>query len=81
MKNKESLGRIALIIRCVPMAKTTKENKLGIRGSDTHTLQFNDVKVPVENLLGEIGLNYLNKKITLNPIKFIRSNLNLIGWP
>ena len=26
-----------------------KEDKLGIRGSDTHTLQFNDVKVPKEN--------------------------------
>ena len=29
-----------------------KENKLGIRGSDTHTLQFNDVKVPKENRIG-----------------------------
>jgi len=29
-----------------------KEDKLGIRGSDTHTLQFNDVKVPKENRIG-----------------------------
>ena len=31
-----------------------KEDKLGIRGSDTHTLMFTDVKVPKENRLGEI---------------------------
>src|SRR3982750_1608611 len=30
-----------------------KENKLGIRGSDTHSILFNDVKVPKENLVGE----------------------------
>ncbi|CAN0446385.1 unnamed protein product, partial [Scytosiphon promiscuus] len=30
-----------------------KENKLGIRGSDTHSLIFNDVKVPKENRIGE----------------------------
>src|SRR5688572_15566804 len=30
-----------------------KENKLGIRGSDTHTVMFTDVKVPKENRLGE----------------------------
>ncbi|MCL4158692.1 UNVERIFIED_CONTAM: hypothetical protein GTU68_000999, partial [Idotea baltica] len=29
-----------------------KENKLGIRGSDTHTLMFQDVKVPKENRIG-----------------------------
>ena len=28
-----------------------KEKKLGIRGSDTHSLMFTDVKVPKENLL------------------------------
>eukprot|EP01026_Neomeris_dumetosa_P084849 TRINITY_DN9998_c0_g2_i2.p1 TRINITY_DN9998_c0_g2~~TRINITY_DN9998_c0_g2_i2.p1 ORF type:complete len:318 (-),score=28.20 TRINITY_DN9998_c0_g2_i2:170-1123(-) len=32
-----------------------KENKLGIRGSDTHSLGFTDVKVPKENRLGEDG--------------------------
>lgn len=35
-----------------------KENKLGIRGSDTHTLQFNDVKVPKENRIGEDGSGF-----------------------
>ncbi len=35
-----------------------KENKLGIRGSDTHTLQFNDVKVPKENRIGEDGFGF-----------------------
>ncbi len=35
-----------------------KENKLGIRGSDTHSLIFNDVKVPKENRLGENGFGF-----------------------
>ncbi|MBK8242778.1 MAG: acyl-CoA dehydrogenase [Saprospiraceae bacterium] len=32
-----------------------KEDKLGIRSSDTHTIMYNDVKVPKENLLGPSG--------------------------
>ena len=36
----------------------TKENKLGIRASDTHTLLFNDVKVPKENRIGEEGFAF-----------------------
>jgi alkylation response protein AidB-like acyl-CoA dehydrogenase len=32
-----------------------KEDKLGIRSSDTHTILYNDVKVPKENLLGPAG--------------------------
>ena len=36
----------------------TKENKLGIRGSDTHSLMFNDVKVPKENRIGEDGFGF-----------------------
>jgi alkylation response protein AidB-like acyl-CoA dehydrogenase len=35
-----------------------KENKLGIRGSDTHSILFNDVKVPKENLIGENGFGF-----------------------
>ena len=35
-----------------------KENKLGIRGSDTHTLQFNDVKIPKENRIGEDAFGF-----------------------
>lgn len=37
---------------------SAKENKLGIRGSDTHTLIFNDVKVPKENRIGEDGFGF-----------------------
>ncbi|MBK8953964.1 MAG: acyl-CoA dehydrogenase [Saprospiraceae bacterium] len=33
----------------------SKEDKLGIRSSDTHTIMYNDVKVPKENLLGPAG--------------------------
>lgn len=35
-----------------------KENKLGIRGSDTHSLQFNNVKVPKENRIGDDGFGF-----------------------
>ncbi|WP_108423833.1 acyl-CoA dehydrogenase [Flagellimonas amoyensis] len=35
-----------------------KENKLGIRGSDTHSLLFNDVKVPKENRIGADGFGF-----------------------
>lgn len=35
-----------------------KENKLGIRGSDTHSLLFDDVKVPKENRIGEDGFGF-----------------------
>lgn len=35
-----------------------KEDKLGIRSSDTHTIMYNDVKVPKENRLGEEGFGF-----------------------
>lgn len=35
-----------------------KENKLGIRGSDTHTVMFTDVKVPKENRIGDNGFGF-----------------------
>ena len=35
-----------------------KEDKLGIRGSDTHSLMFNDLKVPKENRIGEDGFGF-----------------------
>ncbi len=35
-----------------------KENKLGIRGSDTHSIMFTDVKVPKENRIGEDGFGF-----------------------
>ncbi|MEP7079728.1 MAG: acyl-CoA dehydrogenase [Ginsengibacter sp.] len=35
-----------------------KENKLGIRGSDTHSISFTDVKVPLENRIGKDGFGF-----------------------
>jgi alkylation response protein AidB-like acyl-CoA dehydrogenase len=35
-----------------------KEQKMGIRGSDTHSLLFTDVKVPKENRIGEDGFGF-----------------------
>jgi len=42
-----------------------KENKMGIRGSDTHSLMFTDVKVPKENRIGEDGFGFKFAMITL----------------
>lgn len=43
-----------------------KEDKLGIRGSDTHSLLFNDVKVPKENRIGEDGFGFTFAMKTLS---------------
>jgi len=43
-----------------------KENKLGIRGSDTHSLHFTDVKVPKENRIGEEGFGF---KFAMNTLE------------
>jgi alkylation response protein AidB-like acyl-CoA dehydrogenase len=52
-------------INCLIVEKGTpgftvglKENKLGIRGSDTHSLMFQDVKVPKANRIGEDGFGF-----------------------
>ena len=43
-----------------------KEDKLGIRGSDTHSLLFTDVKVPVKNRIGAEGFGFTFAMETLN---------------
>jgi alkylation response protein AidB-like acyl-CoA dehydrogenase len=43
-----------------------KENKLGIRSSDTHSLMFQDVKVPKENRIGEDGFGFKFAMMTLS---------------
>ena len=43
-----------------------KENKLGIRGSDTHSISFMDVKVPKENRIGEDGFGFKLAMMTLS---------------
>jgi alkylation response protein AidB-like acyl-CoA dehydrogenase len=43
-----------------------KEDKLGIRGSDTHTLMFQDVKVPKENRIGADGFGFTFAMKTLS---------------
>ena len=57
---KKSKG-INVLIMTRDMAGFTvgpKEQKMGIRGSDTHSLLFNDVKVPKENRIGEEGFGF-----------------------
>lgn len=43
-----------------------KENKMGIRGSDTHSIQFQDVIVPKENRIGADGFGFSFAMRTLN---------------
>lgn len=43
-----------------------KEDKLGIRGSDTHSINFNDIKVPKENRIGDEGFGFKFAMKTLN---------------
>lgn len=43
-----------------------KEDKMGIRGSDTHSLMFQDVKVPKANRIGEDGFGFTFAMTTLN---------------
>ncbi|NLR81330.1 acyl-CoA dehydrogenase [Chitinophaga eiseniae] len=57
---KGSKGINALIVEKNMPGVTigAKENKLGIRGSDTHSVMFQDVKVPKENRIGEDGFGF-----------------------
>ncbi|WP_461449482.1 acyl-CoA dehydrogenase [Mucilaginibacter sp.] len=57
---KKSHGINALIVERGMEGFTIgpKENKMGIRGSDTHSLMFTDVKVPKENRIGEDGFGF-----------------------
>src|SRR3990170_1246424 len=47
-----------------------EENKMGVKGSSTRSVIFADVKVPVENLLGEIGRGHVVAFNTLNIGRF-----------
>lgn len=57
---KGSKGINALIVEKNSPGITVgaKENKLGIRGSDTHSIMFQDVVVPKENRIGEDGFGF-----------------------
>ena len=59
-KSKGAKGINALIIEKDWEGVTVgaKENKMGIRGSDTHSVQFTDVKVPKGNRIGEEGFGF-----------------------
>ncbi|MCS6916672.1 MAG: acyl-CoA dehydrogenase [Chitinophagales bacterium] len=57
---KKSKGINALIVERNSKGLTVgaKENKLGIRGSDTHSIMFQDVIVPKENRIGDDGFGF-----------------------
>jgi alkylation response protein AidB-like acyl-CoA dehydrogenase len=58
--SKGSRGINALIVEKAwkGVSVGAKENKLGIRGSDTHSIMFQDVIVPKENRIGEDGFGF-----------------------
>ena len=58
--SKKSRGINTLIVEkdWPGVVVAAKENKLGIRGSDTHSVMFNDVKVPKENRIGDDGFGF-----------------------
>lgn len=66
--DKKHKGINALIVeRDMPgFVVGKKEDKMGIRGSDTHSLMFTDVKVPKANRLGEDGFGFVFAMNTLN---------------
>ena len=66
--NKGSRGINAFIVekKWPGVTVGAKENKLGIRGSDTHSILFSDVKVPKENRIGEDGFGFTFAMKTLN---------------
>ncbi len=59
-KSKGSHGINTLIVEkhWPGVTVAAKENKLGIRGSDTHTIMFSDVKVPKQNRVGADGFGF-----------------------
>jgi alkylation response protein AidB-like acyl-CoA dehydrogenase len=62
-EREDSRKEISSILVPVPTPGFTAEpayNKVGWNASDTHPLSFDDVRVPVENLLGEQGRGYAN---------------------
>jgi len=56
-----------------------EENKMGVKGSSTRSVIFSDVKVPVENLLGEIGRGHIVALNVLNMGRFGLGAGNLGG--
>ncbi len=80
---KGSRGINALIVEKGAPGFTVgpKENKLGIRGSDTHSLMFTDVKVPKENRIGEdgFGFKFAMKTLTGGRIGIASQALGIAG--
>lgn len=66
--DKKHKGINALIVEKEMAGFTVgkKEDKMGIRGSDTHSLMFSDVKVPKANRIGEEGFGFTFAMTTLN---------------
>ncbi len=59
-KNKKSHGIVTLLVErnWTGVTVAAKENKMGIRASDTATVLFNDVKVPKQNRIGDDGFGF-----------------------
>ncbi|HEY6212855.1 MAG TPA: acyl-CoA dehydrogenase family protein [Vicinamibacterales bacterium] len=61
-----------LVERAFGVKSGKEEHKMGLQGSSTTALIFQDVKVPAENVLGEIGKGH---KVAFNVLNFARFKL------
>jgi alkylation response protein AidB-like acyl-CoA dehydrogenase len=61
------------------VSTSPEEHKMGIKGSSTRSVYFDDVKVPLENVLGEIGKGHLVAFNALNNGRF-KMAANTIGF-
>ncbi|MCA9730841.1 MAG: acyl-CoA dehydrogenase family protein [Deferribacteres bacterium] len=65
-EEKEKITAFIVELDSEGVSRGKKEHKLGIRGSNTASLNFDNVVVPVENMLGPIGKGFLVAMETLN---------------
>ncbi|KAA3614615.1 MAG: acyl-CoA dehydrogenase [Calditrichaeota bacterium] len=65
-EDKEKITAFIVELDSAGVSRGKPEHKLGIRGSNTTSLNFDNVEVPVDNLLGPMGKGFLVAMETLN---------------
>lgn len=71
-KNVEKISCFIVEKEMAGVSFGEKENKMGIRGSETRAVYFDNVKVPKENIIGELGKGF---KIAMNVLNSGRLSL------
>src|SRR3977135_546601 len=67
---------VFLVERAYGVKSGKEEHKMGLHGSSTTALIFQDVRVPAENVLGEVGKGH---KVAFNVLNFARFKLGAMG--